>query len=791
MENKNQPSLEDFINDWILGFTDKIEQAVKSRKEVFTLTDAINKSTTKNRRSKFDSVMIEFLQYVNSNPLNENDYYKYLNSYKEGRRLDDKYFKHDLSLLCELYEKIDKDPKYTPFSVDVWRTYVLFMLLKFNDVYDPKAMDVLFKVKLVNSREYNPMTKLTRPLRGMLPKSLNLVQYDISRAYPTFIDMELKINRKEDVYTSIDKKRFNTALNLHRDAKNNPKIEDIRQTLKPVYGNRVNEVITEKRFNNQGQMFEDLSKYEKKYIEKFIEVNNIKTFVRLHDAVFVNAKAKIEITELEVVKFKKSILAPPEVINTKKLFYTIDGNGKVLTSPVQYKEFFEQENFKRVSIKDDDNITLFKDSNNVVKPFNYRTNTVSFLKSKINEVDSSDVENKIAKDNNKDIRESFCLLDPVPLLYYRDDIDSFGVPFKNGFVFYKQGKEKIEIKEYKEVNGFFPEHNTQKRNFKFIEAPKISDFERFLTMVATNKDPVKEVLTESEKQTQFQFFRMFGYLIHTYKNQSFSPSIILSDHDADDLSRNGGRGKTLIAKGTSEVQKTIIKGGNEFDGSYRHRFADLDESYKLYVIDDVPASFNYDDLYTNVVGGISVEPKGKASREIKFNESTKFLITTNWAIRYDEKQASTNRRFIEFKLTDYFNQNRTPKDVFKQTLFEDWNAEQWNEFYNFAFVCVASYLEFGLEAPRYDKKADNFKANFNNDVKLNEFERIFEIVRQNKIDGFNVDEFLRNYSSNGNTLKNEKFFHSRNTKSLINIYLKYHKIDFTYREDLKKWFIND
>jgi len=284
---------------------------------------------------------------------------------------------------------------------------------------------------------------------------------------------------------------------------------------------------------------------------------------------------------------------------------------------------------------------------------------------------------------------------------------------------------------------------------------------------------------------------MFGYLIHTYKNQSFSPSIILSDHDADDLSRNGGRGKTLIAKGTSEVQKTIIKGGNEFDGSYRHRFADLDESYKLYVIDDVPASFNYDDLYTNVVGGISVEPKGKASREIKFNESTKFLITTNWAIRYDEKQASTNRRFIEFKLTDYFNQNRTPKDVFKQTLFEDWNAEQWNEFYNFAFVCVASYLEFGLEAPRYDKKADNFKANFNNDVKLNEFERIFEIVRQNKIDGFNVDEFLRNYSSNGNTLKNEKFFHSRNTKSLINIYLKYHKIDFTYREDLKKWFIND
>jgi hypothetical protein len=789
MDEKKESTFEHFVEDWKIEFTDKIEQALKSRKEVFTLNDAINKSTTKNRRSKFDSVMIEYLNYVESNPLNENDYFKYLNSYKDGKKLDEKYFKHDLSLLHELYAKIDDNPKYSPFSVNAWRRYVLFMLLKFNDEYKPEAMDKIFNVGIIESREYNPLVTLTRPLRGMLPSSIDLVEYDISRAYPTFIDMELGIDRKEDVYSLIDKCKFSKLINLHKENKG-AKISNVRHQLKPVYGDQVNDVITEERFNNQARMFEDLSKYEKKYIERFIEVNNIKTYVRLHDAIFVLTKTQIKQLEFDKVKFKKkSEVRPPEIVNDNKLFYSFNDKGKVITSPVVYKDFFEQENFIRVSIKDDDNITIFKDTNNVVNPFNHRTNTVSFLKSKINELDTCEVENKIAKDNNKDIRESFCLLDAVPLLYYRDEINSFGIPFKNGFVNYTKGKEQIEVKSYTEVNGFFPEHKTQQREVDFIEDPKLSEFERFLTMVAIGKDPLKDKLTKEDESIQFLFFRMFGYLAHTHKSQSFSPSIILSDMGADDNSRNGGRGKTIIAKALSEVQKTMIKGGNEFDGGYRHRFADLDEAYKIYVIDDVPASFNFNDLYTNIVGGISVEPKGKASRTIEFKETPKFLITTNWAVRYDEKATSTNRRFIEFKLTDYFNINNTPKDVFEHTLFDNWNPEQWNAFYNFVFMCVASYLELGLEAPEYNKDDDNFRAYFYNDTLLSEFERVLSEITKDNTKGFNVSEFLRIYESSGNVLRYEKFFTSKNTKTLINTYLKHHKINFNYREDLKKWFV--
>ena len=779
----------DFIEDWKIEFAEKVKKEFKSKKQDFTYYEALKKSNDKKGRSKLDKAIIEYLSYIRKNPLNENDYFKYLNSYKNGKELDLKYFKHDKNLLYELYEKIDKNPDYNPFSLERWKAYVLFMLLKFNEVYEPETMDKIFAVKLNKSREYNPLTSLTRPLRGMLPSSLNLVQYDIKRAYPTFIDMELKIDRKEDVYSLIDKRKFNMLINTHKETKN-ATIEAVRAKLKPVYGDRVNEVITEDRFNKKGGMYEDLVKYEKKYIDKFIKANKIKKFVRLHDAVFIEAETKIKKKEFDKVRFEKSEVKPPEVINENKLFYSINYKNEVETSPVSYKDFFEQENFLRVSIQDDDTITIFKDTNNVVKPFNHKTNTVSFLKSKINEYDPEPVENKIAKDNNRDIKDSFCLLDPVPLTYYRDDANTFGIPFKNGFFKHKKGKEGLIKMAYKEVKGFFPEQASQKHEFKFLgdKAP-FSVFERFLTLVSVGKDPIKEHLTTEEQITQLQFFRMFGYLLHTYKDPSFSPSIILSDFGADDNSRNGRRGKSLIGEACKQVHKINEKRGNEFDGGYRHRFADLTEADKIYLIDDVPASFNYDDLYTNIVGSISVEPKGTKARTIGFKETPKFLITTNWAVRYDANASSTNARFMEFKLVDFFNINHKPVDYFKHRLFDDWDAEEWNNFYNFCFACVALYIELGLEAPKYNKEADNFKAYFYNDTLLNEFERVLNEVTRDNEAGFNVSEFLRVYQSSGNSLRFEKFFTSRNAKTLIDTYLKHKKIAHKYREDLKKWFV--
>jgi hypothetical protein len=258
---------------------------------------------------------------------------------------------------------------------------------------------------------------------------------------------------------------------------------------------------------------------------------------------------------------------------------------------------------------------------------------------------------------------------------------------------------------------------------------------------------------------------MFGYLCHNYKDATKNPCIVLTDMDADDETRNGRRGKTLISKAVQEVQESIIKGGKEFDSGYTHVFADLDKKHNVYIIDDVPAGFKYDDLYTNILGDISCQRKGLKAEAIQFKDAPKFAITSNWVVPYDEKNASTNGRFIEYKFTNYYTTTHTPKDEFNCTFFQDWNADEWDRFYSFVFRCVKLFLQKGIIKTEYNKTGDNYKAYFNNDAVYSEFERIISILIMN--DNFNVSEFLSLYIDIFNPLRFEKMFTTKNTKKLI------------------------
>ena len=234
------------------------------------------------------------------------------------------------------------------------------------------------------------------------------------------------------------------------------------------------------------------------------------------------------------------------------------------------------------------------------------------------------------------------------------------------------------------------------------------------------------------------------------------------------------------------MRPTILKGGNEFKPDYNHNFADLDNSRRIYILDDVQAGFNYDALYTNIIGDISCQLKGTKAKSIPFAQAPKFIITTNWAVRYNEEDTSTCRRFLEYKFTTYFNIENTPNRVFGHNLFQDWSANEWNLFYNFVFYCVEIFLENGLVKIQYDKTDDNFRANFNNDAVLDEFNRLFSNVSTN-IDGFTVSSFLRAYNHFDNPLRHEKFFSKNNVKNLIDTYIKHHNLNFKYVTRSRKW----
>ena len=518
------------VDSWKDDFIGSVKLQTQSRKVNFSYLDAVNRAT--GLMTPLDKVMVNYLEFINSDPLRNNDYYKYIDAYVNGKQLNLKYFRHDIEKLKAYYTKIDANKgRYNPFNLKAYHSYVLFMMLKLEGVYSPEY-DGYFNVQYKDGREYTPISKLPSVLRGELPFMVK--EFDIYRAYPTFIDMELGIDdRKEDVYNLIEKVEFNTLLNIHRDVEGASLIT-VRERLKPIYNGRTNEVVTEERFNNRGRMFRELVKYEENAILNFVEVNEIKNYVRLHDGVFVKADVEAHTNNFGMVRFVIKESIKPPIINETINFYFIDSKGKVQTSPKQYGDFFIQENIVRGIEEGNDTLIIFKDTNNVVKPFNHKTESVKYLKDNINELYSDEVENRIARDLNHAITGGYLLLPSKAIEYYIDSKDSFGIPFKDKFFKYSHDTKNIECLPYKEVKGFFAPHKTQTMDFEPFKYTQdaLSEFQVFLTMASTGKDPRNEKLTANDKETFYNFCLMFGYLCHTYKDQASSPAIILSDEGA-------------------------------------------------------------------------------------------------------------------------------------------------------------------------------------------------------------------------------------------------------------------
>ena len=72
------------------------------------------------------------------------------------------------------------------------------------------------------------------------------------------------------------------------------------------------------------------------------------------------------------------------------------------------------------------------------------------------------------------------------------------------------------------------------------------------------------------------------------------------------------------------------------------------------------------------------------------------------------------RRGRVFEFAPFFGPNNTPLDFFGHLMFDDWDNDEWNRFYNFMFFCCSAYLQNGLQQPEQtDKlKRKQIKVNF-------------------------------------------------------------------------------
>ena len=90
-------------------------------------------------------------------------------------------------------------------------------------------------------------------------------------------------------------------------------------------------------------------------------------------------------------------------------------------------------------------------------------------------------------------------------------------------------------------------------------------------------------------------------------------------------------------------------------------------------------------------------------------------------MRYEKEATSTNRRFVEYKFTDFWNNDdKRPEDYFGNLFFDDWDKKEWQLFYQFFIDCAMQFLATGLKKTSYSKDEDNYQAYFYNDVVLEE-----------------------------------------------------------------------
>ncbi|MEY4803890.1 MAG: hypothetical protein RL331_403 [Bacteroidota bacterium] len=356
------------IND-LLGYLPIGEYKTHSKK-------GVTYYATRPNATDLCRLSIQAINYVIEHPLKTNTVKRLFDCIKESPNsidwldhLDADYaskFKKYASKIANgenLSEKLNEE---------VYCRLVLFVYLKLLGSYE-NSFDKLFGVTYKQHREYNPLTNAMSVLRGNI--GLDIYEYDIRAAVPSFIDLLLNTDHRYEVYDKIGKQKFAMMLNMHEDCEL-LRYDQIISELSIIYGNRIMEVLTEEVFSKKGCFAEMMNEIEEKAINEFVKENGITNYIRCHDGIYTLQRCDKLL--FDKIEFKETKLLPLE--QNKHQFYTLHPDGKAETSATLYKEFLCSQGFKRVRQNGDDDIKLIYSLGNVTEFFPHKTELVSFVK---------------------------------------------------------------------------------------------------------------------------------------------------------------------------------------------------------------------------------------------------------------------------------------------------------------------------------------------------------------------------------------------------------------------------
>lgn len=264
----------------------------------------------------------------------------------------------------------------------------------------------------------------------------------------------------------------------------------------------------------------------------------------------------------------------------------------------------------------------------------------------------------------------------------KDDIESAYFPFKNGVI--KVTKESIGCLTYSDVN-------------RVVWKTQIIDFDIKIDEDINNKAPEYAefiFLIAGEDESRYNYARtLIGYLLHKYKDPGKPYCVILAEEN-DNETKGGGTGKGIYLTAISKLINTERVDGKNFKLDKNFAFQRVGLDTRLVAIEDTRKNVDFEGFYSIITEGITVEKKNKDELFIPYKDSPKIVFTTNYTIVNSGAHAQRRQRTFEF--APFFGVANTPATHFKHNLFDDWDRDEWNMFYNYLFQCVQQYLKEGI-----------------------------------------------------------------------------------------------
>lgn len=288
--------------------------------------------------------------------------------------------------------------------------------------------------------------------------------------------------------------------------------------------------------------------------------------------------------------------------------------------------------------------------------------------------------------------DNLLLLPDIQINEVLDTADTSYMFFKNCIL--KITADGVQKMQYDEIQGhvFREEIIDYELKTKDVEDCK-GEFYMFIQDLCLHEN--KQI----ESNNLESLMSIIGYVLHRYKNPGKGRAIVLMDPYRGD-GANGGTGKSLLTKAFEKIRPSVYEDGKFFHTRDRFALSQVNYNTRVLVIDDIPKNFEFSKLFPLITEKAVVERKYQNKYTILYERSPKIVITTNYTLEGND--ISSNRRKIEFILSDFYNSDNTPESKFGNLLFVDWNDAQWENFYVLMAYCLWNHLLYGIIKPKFN-----------------------------------------------------------------------------------------